>query len=141
MGALEFGGEFRLTGEDCNGPVPGPKIFLRKWASLRPIWQRPRVSLPPFPIKRDAALLLPHSEIEARLCREFLETKNPSRRALSLSLSSAVSLSLLSLSSSPSLSLSLRRHTLSLSPRRCRVVVVVTGSQPSLILVPDPDLG
>ncbi|KAG5394468.1 hypothetical protein IGI04_024431 [Brassica rapa subsp. trilocularis] len=28
-------------------------------------------------------LLLSHSETEAKLCREFLETENPSRRALS----------------------------------------------------------
>nr|VDD09245.1 unnamed protein product [Brassica oleracea] len=67
----------------CNAPVPSPKISLRKWDSLRPIWQGPRVSLPPFPIKRDAALLLPHSETEAKLCREFPETENPSRRSLS----------------------------------------------------------
>ncbi|KAF2607559.1 hypothetical protein F2Q68_00043196 [Brassica cretica] len=116
---------------ESNGPVPSPKIFLRKWAFLRSIWQRPRVSLPPFPIKKDAALLLSHSETEAKLYREFSETENPSRRALSL----------FSLSPPPRRSLSPRRRTLSLSPRRRHVVVVVTGSQPSLILVPDPDLG
>ncbi|KAF2571812.1 hypothetical protein F2Q70_00003811 [Brassica cretica] len=138
MGALEFGGEFRLTGEDCNSPVPGPKISLRKRASLRPIWPRSRVSLPPFPIKRDAALLLPHSETEAKLCREFPETET---LVFELSLSPSLAPSLSSPSLLRAVALSLLAVALSLSPRRRRVVVVVTGSQPSLILVPDPDLG
>ncbi|WZY86987.1 hypothetical protein YC2023_033371 [Brassica napus] len=36
----------------CNGPVPGPKILIKDWASLRPIWQRHRVSLHLFYKKR-----------------------------------------------------------------------------------------
>ncbi|KAG5384618.1 hypothetical protein IGI04_036088 [Brassica rapa subsp. trilocularis] len=81
----------------CNGPVPGPKILIKDWASLRPIWQR------------------------HRLCREFPETRNPSRRALSFSLAPSLSLSLprdaLSLLA---VALSPRRHTLSLSsPAPC----------------------
>ncbi|KAF3520288.1 hypothetical protein DY000_02060429 [Brassica cretica] len=52
----------------------------------------------------------------------------------------AVELSLSSLSLLRAVALSLLAVALSLSPRRRRVVVVVTGSQPSLILVPDPDL-
>ncbi|KAF2570880.1 hypothetical protein F2Q70_00002851 [Brassica cretica] len=50
-------------------------------------------------------LLLSHSETEAKFCREFPETENPSRRALSLpcavSLFSLSVISLVSPSSSP----------------------------------------
>ncbi|WZZ15669.1 hypothetical protein YC2023_108760 [Brassica napus] len=83
---------------------------------------------------------LPHHKSEAKLCREFPEAENPSRRALSpsllrrlslFSLSPArrsLSLSLLAVT----LSLSSPSHALSLSPsRRRREVVVVTRSQPS----------
>ncbi|KAF3598477.1 hypothetical protein F2Q69_00033120 [Brassica cretica] len=80
---------------------------------------------------------LPHHKSEAKLCREFPEAENPSRRALSLSLARR-SLSSLSLPrvalylSSPTPPLSPRRRTLSLFPsRRRREVVVVTRSQPS----------
>ncbi|KAF2570044.1 hypothetical protein F2Q70_00002986 [Brassica cretica] len=38
-------------------------------------------------------ILLSHSETEAKLCREFPETENPSRRALSLSPAPSSSLS------------------------------------------------
>ncbi|KAF3508298.1 hypothetical protein F2Q69_00003990 [Brassica cretica] len=63
---------------------------------------------------------LPHTETKAKLCREFPETRNPSRRALPFTL--APSLSLLSLSLARR-SLSPRRRSLSprrrsLSPRR-----------------------
>ncbi|KAF3540619.1 hypothetical protein F2Q69_00023906 [Brassica cretica] len=64
---------------------------------------------------------LPHHKSEAKLCREFPEAENPSRRALSPSILRRLSL----FSLSPS-------HALSLSPsRRRREVVVVTRSQPS----------
>ncbi|KAF3563159.1 hypothetical protein DY000_02014654 [Brassica cretica] len=53
-------------------------------------------------------ILLSHSETEAKLCREFPETKNPSRRALSLPCAVELSLPL-----APSSSLSpLRRLSL-----------------------------
>ncbi|KAF3546304.1 hypothetical protein DY000_02004724 [Brassica cretica] len=90
---------------------------------------------------------------------EFPETRNPSRRALpftlapSLSLFSlslprdalsllAVALSLLAVALSLlAVALSLLAVARSLSPRRRRVVVVVTGSQSPLpcLLFPDPD--
>ncbi|CAN6995019.1 unnamed protein product, partial [Brassica oleracea var. botrytis] len=55
-----------------------------------------------------------------KLCREFPEAENPSRRALSPSILRRLSL------------FSLSRASLSLSPsRRLREVVVVTRSQPS----------
>ncbi|WZY78513.1 hypothetical protein YC2023_024897 [Brassica napus] len=63
---------------------------------------------------------LSHSETEAKLCREFPETRNPSRRALSPSLLRRLSLFSHSLPrvalslSSPSLSLSSPPHSLSL---------------------------
>ncbi|KAF3593327.1 hypothetical protein DY000_02022454 [Brassica cretica] len=50
--------------------------------------------------------LLKRPEIEAKVCREFPETENPSRRALSLSLSCTDSLSSLSPPRRRSLSLS-----------------------------------
>ncbi|KAF2533854.1 hypothetical protein F2Q70_00030129 [Brassica cretica] len=60
----------------------------------------------------------PTSETEAKLCREFPETENPSRRALSLSLSCADSLSSLSPPRRRSLSLSTAALSLS-SPAPC----------------------
>ncbi|KAL0645868.1 hypothetical protein Bca4012_044159 [Brassica carinata] len=81
---------------------------------------------------------LPHHKSEAKLCREFPEAENPSRRALSPSILrrlslfslSRASLSLSLLADTPSLSSP--SHALSLSPsRRRREVVVVTRSQPS----------
>ncbi|CAN7015972.1 unnamed protein product, partial [Brassica oleracea var. botrytis] len=72
----------------------------------------------------------------AKLCREFLETRNPSRRALPFSLA-------------PSLFSSLSPARRSLSPRRCTLSLSspapcgggVTGSQSPLpcLLFPDPD--
>ncbi|CAN7105415.1 unnamed protein product [Brassica rapa subsp. narinosa] len=57
----------------------------------------------------------PHHKSEAKLCREFPEVENPSRRALSPSLLRRLSLSSLSPARR---SLSLPRVALSLSPRR-----------------------
>ena len=108
-----------------DGPVHGPIFSIREWASLRPIWQRPRVSLPPSYKKRGNP---PFCRSE-KLKRSSAENpRRPKTLAveLSLFLSCAVSLSSLSL---------LRAAAFSLSPCRRRVVVVVTGSQPSLILV------
>ncbi|WZZ41204.1 hypothetical protein YC2023_037463 [Brassica napus] len=89
---------------------------------------------------------------DSKLCRDLERLGNPSRQAslfIFSFLSCAASLSSLSLSraslslSLPSLSLSSPSHALSLSPRRRRVVVVVTRSQSPLpcLLFPDPDLG
>ncbi|CAG7863770.1 unnamed protein product [Brassica rapa] len=96
---------------------------------------------------------LPHSETEAKLCREFPETRNPSRRALSPSLlrhlslfsfsparrSLSLSLSLLSVT----LSLSSPWHalSLSLSPAPCSGGGDQISISSLLSLVPDPDLG
>uniref|UniRef100_A0A0D3AP75 Uncharacterized protein n=1 Tax=Brassica oleracea var. oleracea TaxID=109376 RepID=A0A0D3AP75_BRAOL len=64
---------------------------------------------------------LPHHKSEAKLCREFPEAENPSRRALSPSIMRRLSLFSLSPArrslslSSPTPPLSPRRRTLSLS--------------------------
>nr|VDD55701.1 unnamed protein product [Brassica oleracea] len=76
---------------------------------------------------------LPHHKSEAKLCREFPEAENPSRRALSPSIMRRLSLFSLSPArrslslSSPTPPLSPRRRTLSLSlsPSRRRREVVV----------------
>ncbi|CAG7884109.1 unnamed protein product, partial [Brassica rapa] len=70
------------------------------------------------------SLFLPHHKSEAKLCREFPEAENPSRRALSPSLLRRLSLSLSLSLPRVALSLSPRRRTLSLSPSRRRREVV-----------------
>uniref|UniRef100_A0A0D3ATB5 Uncharacterized protein n=1 Tax=Brassica oleracea var. oleracea TaxID=109376 RepID=A0A0D3ATB5_BRAOL len=62
--------------------------------------------------------LLSHTETKAKLCREFSETRNPSRRALPFSLAPSLSLSSLFSLSLPRDALSLLAVALSLSPRR-----------------------
>ncbi|KAF3499160.1 hypothetical protein F2Q69_00042505 [Brassica cretica] len=98
--------------------------------------------------KSCSPLLLSHHKSEAKLCREFPEAENPSRRALSLSCAVSLFFSLSpprrrSPSSAPSLSLSLSSRSLSLSlssPAPCGGGGG-GGDQTSspCLLFPDPD--
>ena len=75
------GTNFIQVGENCNGPVHGPKILIKDWASLRPIWQKPRV---PFTLsykKRCSPFFSLISETWAKLCRDLERLGNPSRQA------------------------------------------------------------
>nr|VDD45143.1 unnamed protein product [Brassica oleracea] len=88
----------------------------------------------PFPCAQDS-----------KLCRDLGRLGNPSRQASLFLFSLLLSLHALSLLavalSLLAVALSLLAVALSLSPRRRRVVVVVTGSQSPLpcLLFPDPD--